>query len=419
MTESTYRFLDYELNVTARQLMRKNTVVKVRPKTLATLAFLLANRSEIVTKEEILESTWPNADVQDQAVFQSISELRSLFKGHNCIETVHGSGYRWALPLKPRDGLQAHPVMRWPEALAACLVVLVGSVSWWQMAGDTRSFSVNVHPAEFVTEPTSSSKINSSSVDHMLIQQLRRMGWDTQPVRGSVRTVDQVDISIHMDLAEAGTTLFFQLRGHLIEQSGHITSATPLGAIRDLTAELHDTLSLIAEDDSAEIRVSQLFAKAKAHLDREEYPLAEAYLTVALTELPNQKTLQRALAYAYKQMGRYDDALSFAYKAHDAANQKNTRTDRMMSSILLSKLLLKKGNFEDSNKFAYEALDLATNINDLLIVAEAQEQLGEISLLRGNVSTGREQLTVALKYFRTFCPTGESRVSRRLHELES
>ena len=107
------------------------------------------------------------------------------------------------------------------------------------------------------------------------------------------------------------------------------------------------------------------------------------------------------------------------WKKFASADQKEHRTDRMMSAMMASKLLLEKGNVAESKTFANEALNLASNMNDLLIVAEAQEQLGEISLMRGNMSTGKEQLMVALKYFRTFCPSGESRVSRRLLELES
>ena len=419
MNESTYRFLDYELNVAAGVLMQKNAAVPIRPKTLATLVFLLEHQNEIVTKEDILAAVWADTDVQDQAVFQSISELRSLFKGHECIETVRGRGYRWRLRPGVHDDSKTHQLDRWFQAIAACLVLLAGGVLWWQFAGDTNSVTVNIRPARILNEVTGESDLSATSLDRMLVQQLNRMGWDTQPLRSENRSDDQFEISIEMDPAAAGTTLNFRFTGRSIQHSGHITSATPLGAIRDLAAELHDMLSLLVEDDAADINASHLFAKAKAHLDKEEYSLAEAYLTVALTELPDQMTLERALAYTYKQMGRYDDALDLAFKTHNSADQKEHRTDRMMSAMMASKLLLEKGNVAESNTFANEALNLASNMNDLLIVAEAQEQLGEISLMRGNTSTGKEQLMVALKYFRTFCPSGESRVSRRLHELES
>ena len=146
--------------------------------------------------------------------------------------------------------------------------------------------------------------------------------------------------------------------------------------------------------------------------------MAEAYLVVLSTVAPTHICVKTALAYAYQQLQRTDEAVALARAAHAAATEPATRTDRMMSANLLSRLLRDSGRYAESEIFARDALEIATEINDLLIVAEAQEQLGELSIARGELGKGREQLNFALRYYSSFCPSGEARVSNRLLDLE-
>lgn len=419
MNEPSYRFLNYKMFTSSMRLTQNGVELTIRPKTMSTLIYLIKHENRVVSKEEMLDVIWPDSEVQDQAVFQSISELRSIFKGHNCIETIRGSGYRWRIPTDaPEHEIESNK-RRWRILIAACLVGVAGSIAFWQTLNETRSFTVLVQPSVHSGGSLFSSGEHSTSIDKMLVQQLRRFGWESQQPFGSARHADQLEITVQRLPVGEGTLVRYTLKNDSVEVSGNIASATPLGAIRDLAVELRDSLSVMVDDQSTEISASTLFARAKLHLDKEEYSLAEANLRVALDELPNQMSLQRALAYTYQQLGQTDDALFIASDIYTAATKKNERADRMMSSLMLSKLHFAKGNFIESKKFAVEALDIATNLNDLLIFGEAQEQLGELSLVQGDVANGKVQLTAALEYFNTFCPTGKTRVEKRLRELES
>ncbi len=418
MVEITTGFLGYELHHSTQTLTYRGDAVSLRPKTLATLQFLLANRHRTVTKDEVLSAIWSDVEVQDQAVFQSISEIRSLLKGHECIETIRGRGYRWILPFDSDFATSAHLRRRWVAPLAAGLVALVGIITWWQAADDPKPFFVIVESAASPALLSNDPKAKSS-IDQMLIHQLRRMGWDAQPMRDGTIPTEHVVIKIDVKPADTGVSLYFSLQRGSTNQSGDIRSTTPIGAIRDLAMELHGLLSLSATENSNKLSISGLFTSAKNYMDLDNYSLAESYLTVALSEQPNLPSVQLALAYTYQQMGRMNDSLRLARLVHRIAGQTNNRTDQMLSAIRLSQLLFKKSMYVDAEQFAREALDIASHINDLLVVAEAQEQLGEISLARGKIEAGKEQLTVALQYFSTFCPTGESRVSKRLLDFES
>ena len=53
-----YAFGDYELDAARCELRRAGETVAVEPKVFKVLAYLLAHRHRVVTKEELLECFW-------------------------------------------------------------------------------------------------------------------------------------------------------------------------------------------------------------------------------------------------------------------------------------------------------------------------------------------------------------------------
>ncbi len=66
-----------------------------RPKTAAVFDFLLSKPDRIISKSELLDEVWGEVIVQEQAVFQSITEIRQAFADPMCIRTQPGKGYQW------------------------------------------------------------------------------------------------------------------------------------------------------------------------------------------------------------------------------------------------------------------------------------------------------------------------------------
>lgn len=96
-TASIYEFEGFRLDVGRRRLQHHNTLVSLTPKAFDTLLHLIANRGEVVTKEALLKSVWPDTAVEENNLNQNISVLRRALGGgrkeNRFIVTLPGRGY--------------------------------------------------------------------------------------------------------------------------------------------------------------------------------------------------------------------------------------------------------------------------------------------------------------------------------------
>lgn len=96
------RFGPYEVHPT-QGLARHGSEVHVTPKALAVLFALARRPLQVVTKQELFELVWPDRVVSDSALSTCIRELRDVL-GDDArhpvfIETVHGRGFRFLVPV--------------------------------------------------------------------------------------------------------------------------------------------------------------------------------------------------------------------------------------------------------------------------------------------------------------------------------
>src|SRR6202046_4376826 len=96
-----WRFADYEFDELARELRVKGRSVELESKPLDILLQLLLHAGEVVTKEELLESVWPDVMVVDGSLATAVSKLRKAMEdeAHPVIVTVPRVGYRLAVPV--------------------------------------------------------------------------------------------------------------------------------------------------------------------------------------------------------------------------------------------------------------------------------------------------------------------------------
>jgi DNA-binding winged helix-turn-helix (wHTH) protein/serine/threonine protein kinase len=96
-----WRFADYEFDELARELRVKGKPVELEAKPLDLLLQLLLHAGEVVTKEELLDSVWPNVMVVDGSLATAVSKLRKAMgdENHPAIVTVPRVGYRLAVPV--------------------------------------------------------------------------------------------------------------------------------------------------------------------------------------------------------------------------------------------------------------------------------------------------------------------------------
>lgn len=104
----TIRFPPFHLDAETGQLWRGDEPVSLRPKTYAVLQHLAERPGRLVTKDELLESVWPETHVSDGVLKVCIRELRQALgdtaKTPAFIETLHRRGYRFVGDIEAATG---------------------------------------------------------------------------------------------------------------------------------------------------------------------------------------------------------------------------------------------------------------------------------------------------------------------------
>ena len=105
---SPTRFGIFELDTISGELRKRGVKVRLPEQAYRVLRTLLEHPSEVVARERLKESVWPDGTFVDfdSAVNKCISQLRTILgdSGHNprFIETVSKRGYRFIAPIQPR-----------------------------------------------------------------------------------------------------------------------------------------------------------------------------------------------------------------------------------------------------------------------------------------------------------------------------
>lgn len=92
------RFAGFELDSRRAELRTSGgDVIKLRPKNFEMLALLAAHPGRICSKQELMETVWPNVHVGDGSLFQCIGEIRTALgdEDRKIVKLVSGRGYRF------------------------------------------------------------------------------------------------------------------------------------------------------------------------------------------------------------------------------------------------------------------------------------------------------------------------------------
>src|SRR5215467_4857239 len=93
------RFSTFSLDTANQCLWRGTEPIHLSPKAYSLLSYLVENANRLVTKEELLETLWPDTFVTDGVLKVNILELRKALGetslGPKHIVTVHRRGYRF------------------------------------------------------------------------------------------------------------------------------------------------------------------------------------------------------------------------------------------------------------------------------------------------------------------------------------
>jgi DNA-binding winged helix-turn-helix (wHTH) protein/Tol biopolymer transport system component len=121
------------------QIARNGKTIHLEPKIMSVLVCLAEHKCEVVSKEQLFATVWPDAFVTDDVLKRSISELRKALgddtKEPRFIETIPKGGYRLLVSVslvaqKPDSDLDpGRTRRRWPFGLSYARVAFVGSAT--------------------------------------------------------------------------------------------------------------------------------------------------------------------------------------------------------------------------------------------------------------------------------------------------
>ena len=110
MAEKKVRFDDFQLDFGRFQLYRGGSPVRLEGLPLQLLMFLLENRGQLVTREQISSQLWSKdvfVDV-DQGINTAVRKIRQALADDadepQYLQTVVGRGYRFVAPIVEEDG---------------------------------------------------------------------------------------------------------------------------------------------------------------------------------------------------------------------------------------------------------------------------------------------------------------------------
>ena len=126
---SAYRFGPFHLDVRERRLSRAGgEVIPLRLKVFDTLLALVANAGRLVTKQELLDTVWPETTVEENNLNHNVSVLRKALgekaTGQQYIETVPRVGYRFAAPVDlvvPQSGAAVASATKARQEIRYCM----------------------------------------------------------------------------------------------------------------------------------------------------------------------------------------------------------------------------------------------------------------------------------------------------------
>jgi Tol biopolymer transport system component/DNA-binding winged helix-turn-helix (wHTH) protein len=109
-----YHFGEFQLDITERALRQSGEIIALSPKAAQCLELLVRNRGRVISRAEMLESVWPEADVEDSNLTVNISMLRRKLgdneNGTRFIETVPKRGYRFVPKVRVTGRARRAPI---------------------------------------------------------------------------------------------------------------------------------------------------------------------------------------------------------------------------------------------------------------------------------------------------------------------
>ena len=272
-----YEFGPFRVDPEKELLLRGDETVPLMPKTFQILLVLVRRKREVVTKDELMKSVWPDTFVEEANLSRNIFLLRKALgesaESRQYIITVPGRGYRFAedVQLVPEDELNIVSASRakvqveikesnrwlWPAVAAVALLALAAaSIRFFVHRKPVLSEKDTVVLADFVN--STGDPVFDGTLRQGLAIQLEQSPF--------LKIMDDAQLQRDLGLMnlEPGTRITNQIAHDVCVREG--AAATIDGAIAGLGKSYAITLQAITCQDGATLAREQIQAEDKEHV---------------------------------------------------------------------------------------------------------------------------------------------------------
>jgi Tol biopolymer transport system component/DNA-binding winged helix-turn-helix (wHTH) protein len=109
-----YEFGRFRLDVANRLLLKDGEIVTLKRKAVETLIILVERGGAVVSKDELIQTLWPDSFVEESNLSQYIYLLRKTLGEGEYIQTLSGRGYRFTAEVRETTG--APDTKSWSES---------------------------------------------------------------------------------------------------------------------------------------------------------------------------------------------------------------------------------------------------------------------------------------------------------------
>jgi DNA-binding winged helix-turn-helix (wHTH) protein len=127
-SDGSYRFGEFDLSPSERQLHRRGKVVALSPKAFDALLLFVRNAERLVRREQLIDALWPDTHVTEANLTNVVVALRKVL-GRQSIQTVSKFGYRFCMPVVGEPGIQQATYTTFLQAKELAVVRSLDSMS--------------------------------------------------------------------------------------------------------------------------------------------------------------------------------------------------------------------------------------------------------------------------------------------------
>ncbi|WP_286266141.1 winged helix-turn-helix domain-containing protein [Thalassotalea atypica] len=374
-----YKFDNFEFDSTSLILKKHDEPLAIRHNEAKVLKLLLEHSDDVFSKEDILSHVWQDKVVSEQAVFQSISHLRSLL-GNQAIKTFSKRGYQWQLKaysiqsdanwtqsdinsteVKPQACTLPQPKIRNSQLAIALASLALFTIAVIYLilapAQEEKSFAIKIAYVPITDQQGGKAAIldDNEHFDFTELPQLNTTQFQASTefeypllakehplvLSGSIRT------------QKKQTYIDFILKGPFADWQGQLSGVDQQDVINQLQQHLQRPV------------IYHLLNKAQTP------EIKQANLSIAHQQTPNDLIILGQLIETYIRMGELEKAMVMANKLENISVSKS-KTQYIGNALLFqSQILTRKELFDLSAHKLASAIEQFEKINDLNRQADA------------------------------------------------